>query len=180
MALIAAAAYGFTAAGRYLEAPAQAPAAADLIVALGGDHTERSRKAAELYKLGFAPKVMLTGMEGTPDQTNPRARHIIKEGVPATALIFDGHSTNSWGEAVNTLQVMRERGMRTVLVVSDPPHMRRLNWAWGKVFAGSGLTFRPVVCDAADWNAARWWSRKKFLYFVVNEYLKLVYYLVIH
>ena len=25
-----------------------------------------------------------------------------------------------------------------VIVVSDPPHMRRLSWVWGKAFEGSG------------------------------------------
>ncbi len=180
LALVGAAVYGFTAAGRYLSAPAQEPAAADLIVALGGGDTARNRKAAELFKRGFAPKVLLTGMEGNANQAHPRARHIISEGVPAEALLFDGNSTSTWGEAICTLQLMRERGMKRALIVSDPPHMRRLEWSWGKVFAGSGLQFRPVACDIPEWDASHWWRSKRFLQFVVREYAKMVYYRVAH
>ena len=175
-----AAAYAFTAAGRYLESPSQSPHAADLIAVLGGDHSDRNRKAAELYKLGYASRVLLTGMEGAANPLNPRAQRIIKEGVLESALIFDGLSTNSWGEAVNTLELMRARGLKQVLVVSDPPHMRRIQWTWGKVFAGSGKNFRPIACHVEGWDASHWWRSRKFLKFVIREYAKLAYYRVVH
>jgi len=67
--------------------------------------------------------------------------------------------------------------MQRVLVVSDPPHMRRLSWIWGKVFEGSGKEFTLVACEMEGWDAARWWRISSHAQFVFSEYFKLAYYL---
>ena len=123
--------------GYFLEAPAQQPEKADLIVPLGGGGSSRVNKAVELYKQGFAPNVLLTDIRGGEANTRPhssdwRIRFLLEHGVPDNMLVFNTFSTNSWEEAVNTLRLMREKNWRRVLVVSDPPHLRRLAWTWGK------------------------------------------------
>ena len=64
-----------------------------------------------------------------------------------------------------------------VLVVSDPPHMRRLSWVWRKVFEGSGKDFTLVAADSVNWNAEFWWRTSPNAQFVFSEYIKLAYYL---
>jgi hypothetical protein len=107
-----------------------------------------------------------------------RARYLIDEGVSEKALLYDRNSRSSWDEAVNTLQLMRSMKMNRVLVVSDPPHLRRLSWVWGKVFAGSGKEFILAASDMEDWDAAHWWRTSASAQFVFGEYIKLAYYLV--
>lgn len=172
----------FLGAGHFLEAPAQAPVKADLLVALGGDDGGRANGVVELYRKGFAPMVLLTG-EGVHSKTRAhqlswRARYLLDQGLPEQALLYDQRSNNSWDEAVNTLELMRSMKLNRVLVVSDPPHLRRLSWVWGKVFAGSGKTYILVASETDDWDAEFWWRTSPSAQFVFAEYIKLAYYLI--
>ena len=173
---------GVLGAGHFLEAPAQAPVKADLIFALGGDNGARADRVLELYRKGLAPKVLLSA-EGAHSRTRAaylgwRARYLIDEGIPERAILYDRRSVNSLEEAVNALQLMRSMKLDRVLVVSDPPHMRRLSWVWGRVFAGSGKEFTLVASDMEDWDAVRWWRTSPNAQFVFGEYIKLAYYVV--
>jgi uncharacterized SAM-binding protein YcdF (DUF218 family) len=173
----------FIGLGRWVSAGASVPERADLLVALGGDDGARVQKVAALVKGGYAPIVLITGLDGSPADTRRhylewRARVLIEAGVPADRLVFEGTAYNSYQEAVATLALMRARGWKTALVVSDPPHMRRLNWVWGRVFAGSGLSYRLVVGAPVWWDADRWWRNERSGQFVLTEVIKLGYYLV--
>ena len=175
----------FLLAGYFLEVPSKQPEKADLMVALGGDNGGRIHKVVELYKQGFAPKVLLPGMEGGHAETrshylNWRASFLVEQGVPANMLIFDEISASSWEEVVNTLRLMQSRNLKRVLVVSDPPHLRRLDWVWAKVFAGSGKEFRLVASNMDGWDPAHWWRNEASGKFVIEEYIKLGYYWVKH
>jgi uncharacterized SAM-binding protein YcdF (DUF218 family) len=177
--------FAFFQAGNFLDAPSQQPEKADLIIVLGGDNGGRSHKAAELYHQGFAPRVLLTGIEGGHVKTrshhlNWRASFLVEQGVPENVLMFDALSASSWDEAVNTLHRMQSRNLKRVLVVSDPPHLRRLDWVWRKVFAGSGKEYRLVASSMEGWDATRWWRNEVSAQFVIMEYMKLAYYWKVH
>jgi len=172
----------FLGAGHFLVAPAQVPVKADLIFALGGDNGGRADRVLELYRKGFAPTVLL-GAEGAHSRTRAaylswRARYLIDEGIPEKALLFDRRSVSSWDEAVNALALMRSMKLNRVLVVSDPPHMRRLSWIWGKVFEGSGKEFTLVASEMEFWDAEFWWRVSSNAQFVFAEYIKLAYYFI--
>ena len=178
---VAALALAFLGAGNFLVAPAQPPARADLLVALGGDNGGRAYGVLDLYRKGFAPRVLLTGPDGGFSRTraaylNWRARYLIDEGIPERAILFDRRAVNSWEEAVNTLALMRAMKLNRVLVVSDPPHTRRLSWVWDKVFAGSGMAYTLVAAEQEDWDAAHWWRTSSNAQYVFREYIKLAYY----
>src|SRR6266480_3750384 len=169
-------------AGRYLSAPAGAPRAADCIVALGGDTGYRIVTALDLYRRGYAPLILLTGVEDSPSDTRRayltwRAEYLVKAGVPSAAILYDEHSTNSRDEARNTLARANARGWKSVLVVSDPPHMRRLALAWGKAFGGTGRNYILVATAPAWWRERAWWRSERAAQFVLTEYVKLGYYL---
>ena len=174
---------GFLGAGYFLEAPGQAPVKADLMVALGGGDGARGHGVLEYYRKGLAPRVLLRGMAGTYSKIRAhnlmwRARYLMDEGIPEKVLLYDDRSANSWEEALNTLQLMRAMKLDRVLVVSNPPHMRRLSWVWGKVFAGSGKEYTLVASDMEDWDAGHWWRISSNAQFVFAEYIKLGYYLI--
>lgn len=172
-----------TGAGRYLTASAESPVKADLIVTLGGGNGGRDDRALKLYKEGIASKVLITGQEGAYRKTrsnylNWRAQYLVDQGVPRSALLFDERSASSWDEAVNTLQLMQAMRMHHVVVVSDPPHLRRLSWVWGKVFAESGRHYTLVASEMEGWDPDHWWRTSGNAQFVFGEYIKLVYYLI--
>jgi len=171
---------GFLRAGRYLESAQQAPLKSDLIVCLGGDWGERSQRAAELYRMGYARHLLLTGALGLPQRPGralpaSRLQLLLDQGVPPGAILLDQASASSREEAGNTLTLMREKGWYSALVVSDPPHMRRLALLWGREFAGSGRLFRLVAASMPDWHPDTWWKGAWSGEFVRQEYLKLAY-----
>jgi uncharacterized SAM-binding protein YcdF (DUF218 family) len=183
--LIVVSVIGFLNAGVFLCAPAQPVVVADAMVILGGDAGARTLKGIDIYKKGFVNRIILTGLdEGEPGAQryylNWRSQMLISAGVPHQILKFDTVSKNSWEEAQSTLNRARQNGWKTVLVVSDPPHMRRLNWTWGKVFQGSGISYKLIEGVPSWWNPRRWWQNEISAKFVINEYLKIAYYLLAH
>jgi len=167
--------------GDYLSAPAQIPRKVDLIVVLGGDSGARSLTGAKLYRDGFAPYVLLTGLDEGEKETLPfylhwRSQVLIAKGVSQDSLLVDTKSMNSWQEAQNTLELMKQNKWQGVLVVSDSPHMRRLDWVWGNTFDGSGKEYLLVEAKPYWWQPESWWSDERSAKFVINELIKLVYY----
>lgn len=164
---------GFFALGPILSFPAGPPVTAELVVVLGGGGgPARFAMGLELAGSGIAPKLLLIHPE--PDQLK-----MAKEapGLDRVSVFSDDFSVNSWDEAVSTRAWMEARGVKRVLVVSDPPHMLRLSYAWSRVFAGSGLSFSLVSSRPPWWSAWRWWANENSRHFVGNEVLKLAYYI---
>ena len=177
---LAALASGISRAGYWLQAPAQGPVRADAIVVLGGNDGDRALRALGLFKQGFAPRIVLTGLArgNAPPPANLtwRAEYLVAHGVPKSALRLEVYSENSYEEAQNILELMKKQNWRTVIAVSDPPHMRRLAWTWHRVFKGSGLGYALVSSNAQWWMPDMWWIDERSGAFVITEYIKIAYY----
>lgn len=181
--LLALAASVFVNLGRWVAAGSAAPVRGDVIVALGGGEGYRDSKVAQMFAAGHASVVLVTGLESSPDRergyyVNWRVQVLAAGGVPLERLMAETTATNSFEEAAATLALMRVRGWQTALVVSDPPHMRRLDWVWRLAFAGSGKTYVLVASEPAWWDADRWWRNEKAGQFVLTELIKMGYYVV--
>lgn len=170
--------------GSWLAAPAAAPIVADAVVVLGGDGGNgRATRAGELLLAGFVRQVVLTGSPGKADtvadaKADLRAKLLIDMGVPSSALLFDNASRNSWEEAHNSRLMMDEKGWQRVLVVSDPPHLRRLQLAWGHALAGREGQFVLVAGNADWWHPEVWWRDERAARFVGGELMGLGYYVL--
>lgn len=182
LALIAAAVFMTLNLGRWLSAPAGQPMQADVIVALGGDEGERVKTALSLYQAGYAKYILLTGVEPAYDNSRSnytndwRTRYLLKQGVPEEALLFDNQARNTWQEGVNTAQLLKNNAWNSALVVSDPPHMRRLKQYWQPIFDKQALQLHLIQTRSPDWNPQRWWQNEKWAQFCVKELTKLIYY----
>lgn len=169
--------------GIWLSAPAMAPASADIIVALGGDAGDRVALASKLYRAGYGQRILLTGMEDGANATrmhylNWRTRYLHDAGVPESAILFDGKSANTREEAVNTARLMSDEGFKRALIVSDPPHMRRLDITFKPVFANAGLSYTLVETRSPTWDAQHWWRDERWGQFSLMEAIKLLYYVI--
>ena len=180
--LFVAAGLVFGGIGRWLAAPASNPLKADAVVVLGGDGgIGRTIRAGELIRGGYAPQALLTG-NCTGSTANldklcaTRLEVLAGMGVASSLLSFDTRSRNSWEEAANTHRLMEEMGWKRVLVVSDPPHLRRLDLAWGHAFAGSAQEYVLVAGSADWWHPEAWWNDSRAAKFVLREALGVAYY----
>jgi uncharacterized SAM-binding protein YcdF (DUF218 family) len=124
---------------------------ADVIVVLSGSsaYVERTRKAAQLYREGRAPLVLLTndhtrGGWDNAQQRNPffverAVDELNKAGVPPDRiLILSGVAGSTRDEAIIVKDYVVNEGIRSVLVVTSSFHSRRALRTMRQVFAGTG------------------------------------------
>lgn len=164
---------------------------ADAVVVLSGSagYVERTRRAAELYREGRAPRVVLTndnqrGPWSEAAQTNPtfveRAREeLLGAGVPAGGVeVLPQPVAGTYDEAVAARAYAERNGARSLLFVTSAYHSRRALWAARRAFRGSGVRVgvEPVEPGGQTPTPATWWWQARGWRTVALEYPKLVYY----
>ena len=181
LAALAAMLGAFAEAGLSVDTPS--PAAlprADAVVLLGGGWEYREKRAVELLRLGLAGRVLLTGVAewsgaGTPAHY-PSYDYLRAAGVAADAVWADGSARNTWQEIVWVRNAAAQNGWQTLLIVSDPPHLRRLAWVCRQVLDRRGIAYRLAATNPDWWRPAAWWKDPSALRYMALECLKLNYY----
>ncbi len=146
---------------------------------------ERDQMAADIYKAGYAKNILLTGLGGTVNSgqsfyQSPSALFLLKQGAPAEALLFDGLSVNTHQEALNIAILLTAHHWHSALVVSDPPHLRRLDFCLDSVFKKVGLSYRLIPSTVPTWHADRWWQEERWRQFCFSEVVKPIFYAVVY
>jgi uncharacterized SAM-binding protein YcdF (DUF218 family) len=86
--------------------------------------------AADLYKRGLAPLIVVTGGKQPGDnftEAEASANYLAQHGVPGGAIERETTSSNSYDELAATARFLHERGINDVVLVSDPFHAYRIN-----------------------------------------------------
>lgn len=111
---------------------------ADAIVVLGAAHyggrpsdvlRARLDQAAALYGEGLAPVVVVTGGMADGDRVSEATasqRYLVGRGLPDSAIVVLPVGRNSRESMASAAEWLQDRGLETVLLVSDPFHMARL------------------------------------------------------
>ncbi|OSI08501.1 YdcF family protein [Neisseria zoodegmatis] len=89
---------------------------------------ERINHAIALYQSKRVEKLVFTG--GTPKkgfmtEAEVGRRYAIKQGVPAHDILFENTSRNTYDNLYNIVPLLRDHGIRTIIIVSDPYHTAR-------------------------------------------------------
>ena len=111
----------------------KADAAIVLGAAVWGDEVspvfrERINHAVDLYRRGKVRKIILTGGQGNSDELTEAAAardYAIKNGVQAGDILIEERSHTTYENVVNAKQLADANGLKKVLIVSDPLHMKR-------------------------------------------------------
>lgn len=143
--------------------PSQDLPKADAIVVLGGatkpafpprpgvdlsEAGDRVLYGAQLYREGKAPLVIASGGRidwrgGGPSESGDMAQIMETIGVPSAAILQDSTSLNTYQNAVNVKKIMKERGIRRVLLVTSAMHMPRSL----AIFRRQGIDAIPAPTD---------------------------------
>jgi uncharacterized SAM-binding protein YcdF (DUF218 family) len=89
---------------------------------------ERINHAIDLYRRGRVHKIIFTGGQGNrnePTEAAAARAYAIKNGVPANAILLEDSSHTTYENVINAKQVADANGLKKVLIVSDPMHMKR-------------------------------------------------------
>ena len=167
-------------AGEYLAVKPVAPGHAELLVVLGGGWDDRVVTARALLASGLANKVLLTAAATTNrDQSkllDHRYKLLIRGGVPGNSIYLDTTARSTWQDVNVILDLMKKMHWRNVLIVSDPPHMRRLEWVCGQLLDSAGIKYELVPTQPPWWDEMHWWRNALARKFVLEEYVKLIVY----
>ena len=153
--------------------PLQGEVKADAIVLLGGGTEpadaprtgvevngagDRVLYAAQLYKSGAAPLIILSGgnlaFSQARGSTPAQEMHdlLLALGVPEEAMLLQDKSQNTEEDAAFTKQILVEKGIKTVILVTSAAHMERALMH----FQDPQFTFIPAPTDYAI--TQRYWD----------------------
>jgi uncharacterized SAM-binding protein YcdF (DUF218 family) len=108
-------------------------------------HADRLVHAVSLYKAGKAPLILLSG--GSASGSRPEAQQMRDVlgvmGVPAKNLILENASRDTHDNAVFSAQILRDRGIKRILLVTSAYHMRRAM----ALFEAEGLEVEAAPTD---------------------------------
>lgn len=149
--------------GAYL-VDADIPVRSDCIFVLGGDlFGQRVLRAADLYRLGLAPKVFVSGPGGIYGHTEDELEIQYAREKGATDVPFVGipnHARSTATEATEVLPKLREAGCRSVLVVTSNFHTRRARRILTRLWPG--IEVRMASAPTEDFDPDHWWQNRNY------------------
>jgi len=89
---------------------------------------ERINHSIDLYRKGKVRKLIFTGGQGNPGEpteSSAAKKYALKNGVPAQDILIEEKSHTTFENIVYAKQLADQQGLRRVLIVSDPLHMKR-------------------------------------------------------
>lgn len=154
------------------------PAAVDAVVVMAGDPDyERTRTAAALVRSGQARLLVVTGGEPGPGDSAQSLRgQALGFGVPADRIRLEASSRSTRESVVALVGLIESEKLRTVALVTSPYHQRRAYLAARKAWPGVSIRNRPA--SPASWSAQGWWRQARSRRPVLQEYAKLLYYVI--
>lgn len=89
---------------------------------------ERIRHGISLYNAGLAPKLLFTGGIGhgqIHSEGSVGRSYAIQRGISATDILVEETSRTTHQNLFEARTVMRQHGIESAIIVSDPLHMKR-------------------------------------------------------
>ncbi len=162
---------------------------ADVIVVLSGGTPAREIEAADLYRAGYAPRVVLTagpprasvtalrdrGVR-VPNLLEERLRYMAELGVPREAISVMPEPVLSTMQESELVSVwVREHGHERVILVTSGYHTARARWVFQRALDDHvSLRVRPDSLEPFD--PQLWWRDRNMLRNGLFEWQKLIFY----
>ena len=152
----------------------QCQKAGAIIVISGGDTEARTAEAVKLYQAGWAPTIILSG--AAADKSGPSNAAAMRKqaeaaGVPAAALVMDERSETTKQNAQEVANIIAQRGIKRVILVTSGYHMRRALAEFSAQLPNVELWARPTTHDK-HWSAW-WWLTPWGWWLAVGELLRI-------
>jgi len=189
LAAMVAAAVLLRGAGRYLVVE-HALERSDAIVVLGGARVERWIEAVDLYREGWAPRIVLS--PGRIEESELRLREsgvrfpaeaeLIRDAMlqmkvaPDAIVILPASLDNTAQEATSVRQAAVAAGWHRLIVVTSKYHTRRSLFAFERELRGTSIEVRMRATRYELATPDRWWTTRGDFRWVTSELQKLLAY----
>lgn len=160
---------------------AQQPGTGDVIFVLQGDGIFRAGHATELFKKRSASLIAIVGNADRRSYGSFPSGEVrdemVRLGVPAGAILFEETAPHTRAEAERAMGLAREKGWKTVLIVTSPHHQYRAFLTFLKAMRDAGMELSLVNAVAPlRWDEPlSWGTRRELLaqeFDKIDEYRK--------
>ena len=152
--------------------PAPEPPEAEAVVALTGNANVRIIAAVRLLEQGKAGRMLVSGVN--PDVTRAELRSVSK----ATQNLYDccvqlGYdAADTKGNAAETAAWVKDKGFKSLIVVTADYHMPRAILELRAVLHGTGVRVETYAVPTPALKARGWWRSPRAARLMVMEYCK--------
>jgi len=142
----------------------ETPAPADAIILVGDDNfqADRAARAAQLYRAGWAPRVVASGRYLRPYASIAELEeHDLEDrGVPAAAVVrFTQRAENIRDETAALAQLISSHGWKRILLVTSNYQTRRTRYLAERQFP-PGTMLRVLAAPDSDYDPQDWWRTR--------------------
>lgn len=161
------------------------PEKADAVLVLGGGMDSRPFAAADFYRRGLAPLVLVADTSKSPavklkvaPQDTEVARGILRKlGVPDSAVqSFGNEVTSTREEAAGLRQWLEQHPVKRLIIPTDPFHTRRVRYIFERELRGTGVQLTVTSISNDRYDPLAWWKSEEATLHFQNEGIKLAYY----
>lgn len=151
----------------------------DLVAVLGGGSIYRVRFGVDLYKHGFAKKIVIYRNIKVEYQGRIKKKYTIVEakklGVDTRDLIHDNLSENTFDEAEKLKKIAIRANSKSIIVITDGYHLRRARIIFNKQFAGLDIRILFHSSGEETFDPNTWWKDNIQVSNLISEYFSIGY-----
>jgi uncharacterized SAM-binding protein YcdF (DUF218 family) len=157
----------------------------DVIVVLGGGPSTRPFEAVRLFQQGLAPSVLTMKPRFDPaaklgltsSEAEVIRKILVQQGVAdASVLCSDDEVANTYEESIAVRNWSRTNHVKTMIIVTDSFHARRVRWLFRKQFKDTGVHVLVRALPVREYKTEDWWQHEQGIVAFQNEVLKYAYY----
>jgi uncharacterized SAM-binding protein YcdF (DUF218 family) len=140
------------------------PQPSDAIIMLGDDNFngDRAAHAAELFKAGWAPRVVASGRALRPYAGIPEleAHDLQSHGVPDASIIRFSHAaSDTHEECVFIGQLVAQKNWKKIIIVTSTYHTRRSKYICDRALP-AGTVLRMSAAKDSEFDPDNWWHSR--------------------
>jgi len=144
---------------------------ADGIVVLTGG-ASRVSDAMELLADGYGRRLLISGVHPASGASDISRSLTDNQSLLSCCVDLDRSAVNTRSNAAETRRWARERGFKSLIVVTSNYHMPRASVELSH--AMPDVTLIPFAVVGDKWREEPWWSNSGTLRLVLSEYVKYV------
>ncbi len=161
----------------------------ELVVVLGGSSYERGMEAVKVHQLYPAKRYVTTGghvpntllaLDTALLESELTAHLMTRKGIPDSLIMPLRTATSTQEEAIEVRTFAEKENYKSITVISNDYHLRRVRRTFDKAFEGSNILIRYHGAPSEDFDPNSWWQKESGLVLTNNEYIKLIYYFIKH
>jgi uncharacterized SAM-binding protein YcdF (DUF218 family) len=156
----------------------------DYILVLGGEPHVRPFHAADLYRRGVAPRILLIEVESQPAERlgliphqNDVAKGVFRSyGIPDSAVVvvpFDEGVGSTRDEGRALASYFSRESARRITVVTSEYHTGRARFTLRRALRGTGVEVR-ISGAPNDFDTTNWWRDERGFFAYFSEYVKWI------